>query len=798
MRRHFTASASALACAVSILVTPAFASPVEQTKGSYEDKFRQLEGEDWPTPTDYRNASGAPGYRYWQQKVDYDVQARLDEAKRTVSGTQTVRYQNNSPDALPYLWLLLDQNDYKRDSIAAMTETVSGDKISLAEVRRVKRMQEWEGGFTISAVRDASGKALPFNVVDSLLRIDLRQAVAPNGGETSFFIDWSFPMVENKVVGGRSGYECFTQPGEDGNCIFEGAQWFPRLAVYSDYEGWHNKAFIGSGEFTLEFGDYRVALTVPADHVVSATGVLQNPDAVLTAAQRRRLEQAKTATSPVYVVTPEEAVAAERGKASGEKTWVFAAENVRDFGWASSRKFAWDALGVKQDFAEQPLVMAMSFYPKEARPLWDAYSTKSIAHTIDVYGKFAFPYPYPVAQSVNGPVGGMEYPMITFNGPRPVKDKKTGNLTYTDRAKYGLIGVVIHEIGHNWFPMIVNSDERQWTWMDEGLNTFLQFQAEKLWDTDYPARRGEPKDIAEYMLSTNQMPLMTQSDSVLQFGANGYGKPATALTILRETVLGRELFDRAFREYAERWRFKHPTPYDFFRTMEESSGVDLDWFWRGWFYSTDHVDIALDKVVRATLEPADATAAAAARKRDRDTEPKSLTAQRNAGQQTVVERDPATRDFYDAVDPLDATAADKRKAAEAYADLTAEEKAARQVTDNFYRFSFANRGGLVMPVILKIDFADGSSETARIPAEVWRYNQKNVTWQFVTAKTLVRAEVDPLWETADADRSNNIYAGQIDPRTLKIDTPEEGKNRMKDSDMKVLPDSLRTYDVPPK
>ncbi|MDK2756779.1 MAG: M1 family metallopeptidase, partial [Blastomonas fulva] len=477
MRRISGVSASLLALAVGAIATPALASPVEQTKGNYEDKFRQLEGEDWPTPTDYRNASGAPGYRYWQQKVDYDVQARLDEAKRSVSGTQTVRYQNNSPDALPYLWLLLDQNDYKRDSIAAMTETVSGDKISLAEVRRVKRMQEWEGGFTISAVRDASGKALPFTVVDSLLRIDLGQAVAPNGGETSFFIDWSFPMVENKVVGGRSGYECFTQPGEDGNCIFEGAQWFPRLAVYSDYEGWHNKAFIGSGEFTLEFGDYRVALTVPADHVVSATGVLQNPDAVLSAAQRQRLEQAKTATSPVYVVTPEEAVAAERGKASGEKTWVFAAENVRDFGWASSRKFAWDALGVKQDFAEQPLVMAMSFFPKEARPLWDAYSTKSIAHTIDVYGKFAFPYPYPVAQSVNGPVGGMEYPMITFNGPRPVKDKKTGNLTYTDRAKYGLIGVVIHEIGHNWFPMIVNSDERQWTWMDEGLNTFLQFQA---------------------------------------------------------------------------------------------------------------------------------------------------------------------------------------------------------------------------------------------------------------------------------------------------------------------------------
>lgn len=795
MRRSFFVSASMLALIVPVLAQSAFANPIEQTKGAFIDKFRQLEGEDWPTPTDYRNASGAPGYRYWQQKVDYDVKARLDEAKRLVTGSQTIRYRNNSPDALPYLWLLLDQNDYKRNSIAEMTNTVAGDKISLDEVRRAKRMQEWEGGFTISAIRDASGKALPFTVVDSLLRIDLEQSVAGNGGETSVFIEWSFPMGEANVVGGRSGYECFTQPGEDGNCIFEGAQWFPRLAVYSDYEGWHNKAFLGSGEFTLEFGDYKVALTVPADHVVAASGVLQNPETVLTAAQRQRLEQARSAQSPVYVVTPEEAVAAERGKASGEKTWVFAAENVRDFGWASSRKFAWDALGVKQDFAEQPLVMAMSFFPKEARPLWDAYSTKSIAHTLDVYGKFAFPYPYPVAQSVNGPVGGMEYPMITFNGPRPVKDKKTGNLTYTERAKYGLIGVVIHEIGHNWFPMIVNSDERQWTWMDEGLNTFLQFQAEKLWDKDFPARRGEPKDIAEYMLSQNQMPLMTQSDSILQFGANGYGKPATALTILRETVLGRELFDRAFREYAVRWRFKHPTPYDFFRTMEESSGVDLDWFWRGWFYSTDHVDIALDKVVRARLDGGDADAEAMERKRRREAEPKSLTVMRNTAK-TVTERDPATRDFYDRIDPLDATAAERRKAAEALKDLTAEERAARAVKDNFYRFSFSNRGGLVMPVILKMDFADGSSETARIPAEIWRTNAKAVTWQFVSAKTLVKAELDPMWETADADRSNNVYAGQIEPVTLGIDKPEDAKNRMKDSDMKVLPDGLRTYDAP--
>ncbi|MCH4892125.1 aminopeptidase [Sphingomonas sp. SFZ2018-12] len=781
-----------------ITVAPALADPVRQTKGGWEDKFRQLEGEDWPTPTDYRSASGAPGHRYWQQKVDYDVRVTLDEARRTVTGTETVRYRNNSPDALPYLWLLLDQNQYKRDSIAERTLTVpASDKITIGEIRRAKRMQEWEGGFTIAAVRGPDGQPLPFTITDSLMRIELPQPVAGNGGETTFSIDWSFPLAEQKVVDGRSGYECFTQPGEYGNCIFQGAQWFPRLAVYSDYEGWHNKAFLDAGEFTLEFGDYRVALTVPADHVVSATGLLQNPEQVLSARQRERLETARTAKAPVYIVTPEEAEAAERGKAGGTRVWEFAASNVRDFGWASSRKFAWDAMGVKQASAEMPLVMAMSFFPKEARPLWDAYSTKAIAHTIDVYSRFSFPYPYPVAQSVNGPVGGMEYPMITFNGPRPVKDRKTGALTYTERAKNGLVGVVIHEIGHNYFPMIVNSDERQWTWMDEGLNTFLQFQAEKLWDKDFPSRRGEPKDIAEYMLSEDQVPLMTQSDSVLQFGANGYGKPATALTILRETILGRELFDRAFREYANRWRFKHPTPYDFFRTMEESSGVDLDWFWRGWFYSTDHVDISLDKIVEGRIVGSDLEGEAAAKRRVRDAEPKSLTATRNAGEATVVERDPATRDFYTDRDRFAVTPQDRRDLAEKVDDLTAEERAALAVKDKFYRFTFANKGGLVMPVILKLDFADGASETVRIPAELWRYDPKQVTWQYVTPRTITGAELDPLWETADADRTNNVWRGRIDRVAIEIEDAEEVEDRMKDSDLQVKPGSLRTYPAPP-
>jgi aminopeptidase N len=784
--------------AAALAATVAHADAIKQTKAPFEDKFRQLEGEDWPTPTDYRNASGAPGYRYWQQKVDYDIAAKLDEPTKSIVGKETVVYRNNSPDDLPYLWLMLDQNDFKRSSVSHMTETVSGDGITLTQVRRAKRFQDWEGGMTIKSVKDAQGRPLKFTVVDTMLRIDLPTAVKSDGGEVRFSIEWSFPMVETKLIGGRSGYECFTAKGDDGNCIFEVAQWFPRLAVYSDYEGWHNKTFLSGGEFTLEFGDYNVALTVPNDHVVSATGELQNAAQILTAAQRDRLAKARASSEPVYVVTPQEAVAAEAGKPTGEKTWIFKAANVRDFGWATSRKFAWDAMGVHQadPSAKYPLVMAMSFFPKEARPLWDAYSTKAIAQTIKVYSDFTFAYPYPVAQSVNGPQGGMEYPMISFNGPRPVKDKKTGALTYTDRAKYGLIGVVIHEVGHNYFPMIVNSDERQWTWMDEGLNSFLEFQAEKQWDKKFPSRRGEPKDIVEYMVSQDQVPLMTQSDSVLQFGPNGYGKPATALVILRETVMGRELFDRAFKEYANRWRFKHPTPYDFFRTMEESSGIDLDWFWRGWFYSTDHVDIALDKVTQGRLDSGDPDVEAAARKAERAKEPGSLTASRNIGP-TIVETDPKVRDFYDQTDEFTVTEGAKKRAKTAREDLTPEEAAAQDVKDNFYRFTFRNIGGLVMPVILKLDYTDGTTETIRIPAEIWRKSSKQVTWQYVSAKQVKGAQIDPLWETADADRSNNVFDGVIAPTTLKITKPPEvGSNRMKDANLKVDPDSLTTQPTP--
>jgi hypothetical protein len=523
-RRLVSHGTLALALTGSVAVAGAAAEPVRQTKAPFRDAFRQLEGEAWPTPNDYRTASGAPGHRYWQQKVDYRIAVRLDEAAKTVSGRGTITYRNNSPDRLPYLWLLLDQNVFKRDSIAERTATVSeSDEIGLSSLQRIARYKTWNGGFQLTAVRDGAGRALPYTVVDSLLRIDLAGGLAA-GASTSLVLEWSYPLIETKVVGGRDGYECFNAPGQDGNCIFLGAQWFPRLARYTDYEGWHNKAFLGSGEFTLEFGDYEVALTVPDDHVVSATGELANAGEVLTPAQRGRLAQARTAAEPVYVVTPAEALAAEGRRPTGTKTWTFRARNVRDFAWASSRKFVWDAMGVRQDSAEQPLVMAMSFYPKEARPLWDAWSTKAVAHTLDTYNDFSFPYPYPTAQSVNGPVGGMEYPMITFNGPRPTKDKKTGDLTYSERTKAGLIGVIITRSatstsdGRQQRRAAVDLDGR-------GLNTFLQFQAEKRWSKDFPSRRGEPKDIVEYMVSRNQVPLMTQSDSLLQFGANSYAKP---------------------------------------------------------------------------------------------------------------------------------------------------------------------------------------------------------------------------------------------------------------------------------
>ncbi|MGV7211453.1 M1 family metallopeptidase [Oxalobacteraceae bacterium A2-2] len=748
----------------------------------FDDKFRQLD-ELLPTPSAQRTASGAPGHAYWQQRADYTIRASLDEARRRITGSEQITYHNNSPDTLAYLWVQLDQNIFKPDSDARRMVTAPsreqwakarGDEegMKYEGLRAILEGRSFEGGFDIKSVKTGAGGApLKYVINQTMMRIDLPTPLKP-GASYSFNIEWSYNINEQKVLGGRSGYEYFE---EDKNTLFEIAQWYPRMAAYYDAVGWQHKQFLGSGEFTLEFGDYDVEVTVPSDHIVASTGELQNPEQVLTATQRERLAQARNAKSPVIIVTQKEAEAAEKSVATTTKTWHYKARNVRDFAWASSRKFIWDAQGYKKDGTN---VLAMSYYPKEGNPLWEKYSTQAIIHTIDQYNKYSFDYPYPTAISVNGPVGGMEYPMISFNGPRPTKDKKTGALTYSKRTKYGLIGVVIHEVGHNYFPMIVNSDERQWTWMDEGLNTFVQYLAEQAWEENYPQTRGEPRAIVDYMRSKNQVPIMTNSESLLQFGNNAYAKPATALNILRETILGRELFDRAFREYAQRWKFKRPTPADFFRTMEDASGTDLDWFWRGWFYTTDAVDISVDGITEIGISSKNPETEKAWKKAQRDAEPISMTDQKNKGMVRRVDQHPELKDFYNEHDDFTVTNADRNKYAEATASLEPWEKALLAQGKHLYLVDFSNVGGLVMPLILQIELEGGKKYIERIPAEVWRYTPKKITKLIVTDAPMVGLTQDPYWETADIDTSNNSWPRKVQPSRVELFKSDRTKDDM--------------------
>lgn len=783
-----------------VMASPAFAQGIQQTKGSFEDKFRQLD-EVLPTPNTYRNASGAPGHQYWQQKVDYKITATLDEPGRRITATASVRYTNNSPDSLPWLWMQLDQNIFRRDSMAELTDAFGGagrrgpkvslgsgnepTKLSMEELRRQQSMADNNYGYDISAVTTLAGAKLPHTIVGTLMRIDLPAPLAP-GETTEFEISWAFNIVEEDAVNARSGYEHFPDdPRKGGNDIFLLAQWFPRMVVYSDYEGWHNKEFLGRGEFTLEFGDYEVDLTVPSDHIVAATGTIQNPDEVLTAAQRQRLETAKNASSPVFIVTPQEAAAAEAGNPRGTKTWKFAAKNVRDFAWGSSRKFIWDAQGHKQPGAEHETVMAMSFWPKEGGELWRKYSTAAVVHTMKVYSRFSFDYPYPTAQSVNGPVGGMEYPMMTFNGPRTTLNKD-GSRTYSLAEKMFLVGVVIHEIGHIYFPMTVNSDERQWTWMDEGLNSFLDSVAGYEWDPNMPWTRSLARDLVPYMISNNQQPIMTQSDSITDLGSNAYGKPSAAYHVLRDTVLGRERFDFALREYARRWKFKRPTPADFFRTMEEASGTDLDWFWRGWFYTTDHVDISLDSIYRLKMDTKDPDIDLPRRRREKAEEPTPIGIQIDKQQRLPiwVMENPGVTDFYDKNDQFTVTPKDRKGYKDFLDGLAPWERTVfdRAVKEdaNYYVLNFTNKGGLVMPIILGLTFKDGSTEKLNIPAEIWRRNAKEVAKLLVypKGKELVQVVVDPDWETGDADLENNHYPRRIIPSRIEAFKDEATRSRV--------------------
>ncbi|RUO66604.1 aminopeptidase [Pseudidiomarina planktonica] len=769
---------SGLTASLILLVslTLPVSAAIKQTKVDFEDKFRQLD-EVLPTPNVYRNAAGEPGTQYWQQQADYDIKVRLDEDKRRIEASQTITYTNNSPYTLRYLWVQLDQNIFRSDSMAEMTSTFESSqetnlggidkpaRLSLNQLRRQQFMQDNELGYDISRLEATNGQELKFTLVGTNLRIDLPQPLEA-GEQMSFAIDFAFNMVEEDAMGARNGYEHFPDDArEGGNDIFLLAQWFPRMVSYSDYEAWHNKEFLGRGEFALEFGDYSVEINVPADHIVSSTGVLYNPDEVLTNTQRKRLEESETADRPVFVVTPEEALENEKAGTSERKTWHFKAENVRDFAWASSRKFIWDAKGYQQGGSVQPLVMAMSFYPKEGGELWEKYSTESVIHTMEVYSRFSFDYPYPTAQSVNGPVGGMEYPMITFNGPR-TELQDDGSRTYSLAEKRFLIGVVIHEIGHIYFPMIVNSDERQWTWMDEGLNSFLDGVAGREWDPNIPWG-VEARHIIDYMKSQQQVPIMTQSDSVLRLGPNAYTKPAAALNILREVILGRDLFDFAFKEYARRWMFKRPTPSDFFRTMEEASGVDLDWFWRGWFYSTDHVDISVDRVYELQLDTKDPDIDWERRRQEQADKPVSYHVRRNEqeGRKTWVELNPDVTDFHDENDRFTVT---NKQRNEYQSFLDKLEPWERRVFEraveedkNYYVLDFSNKGGLVMPILLQLTYADGTTEDMYIAAEIWRRNAKQVSKLVVTDKQVVSVAVDPNWETADVDTANNYYPRKI-------------------------------------
>lgn len=740
-----------------------------------EPKFRQLE-EILPTPNHYRTASGAPGDAYWQQRADYEIEVELDDEQQRIIGTETIHYTNNSPDALDYLWIQVDPNLFAKDSDGHITELAPDmSMLKFRSLRSILEREQFDGKARIHAVRDSAGADLDHQIVKTMMRVDLPFPLNP-GKAFRFSIDWSYNIVDAKLIRARSGYEFFP---EDGNFIYEMAQWFPRMASYTDDRGWHHKQFIGSGEFTLEFGDYRVAITVPDDHVVAATGELQNADDVLTAEQHSRLKDARKSEKPLFVITPEEAKANESTPASGKKTWIFKANNVRDFAFASSRKFIWDAMAHQSG---KNKVLAMSFYPNEAEPLWSQYSTHAVAHTMEVYSKFSFDYPYPVAISVNGPVGGMEYPMICFNAPRPLPDGTYWGVPKNGEqwmhSKYGLISVVIHEVGHNYFPMIVNNDERQWTWMDEGLNTFLQYLAEQEWEEEYPSKRGEPKDMISYMTSSSQVPIMSNSESILQFGNNAYGKPATALNILRETILGRELFDFAFRTYAQRWMFKRPQPADLFRTIEDASGIDLDWFWRGWFYSTDHVDLAITGVTEYRMDTLDPVVDNDRRKQERDEEATTISEIRNQNLKRLVDRFPELIDFYNDYDPLDVRDEEKKESEEKLAKLAPEDRDLLKMERHFYAVDFENIGGLVMPIILEIEYFNGNKETRTYPAEIWRKYSDKISKLLITREPIRALRLDPHLQTADSDTSNNVYPPEIGKSHFRLTEDKEDKNPM--------------------
>ncbi|PUZ30352.1 hypothetical protein GA0116948_101376 [Chitinophaga costaii] len=731
---------------------------------NHGNRFEQL-GTILPDPNGYRSASGAPGPQYWQQRADYDISATLDDIHQKITGAETVTYYNNSPDPLSYLWLQLDENEHRPSSDNnSFDGSKMSDKMSLRAVNGLVGHDGPVLGDSILSITDAAGNKLPYTINQTMMRVDLPKALAP-GAKIVFKVNWFYNISNRMVEGGRGGYEYFK---EDGNYLYTITQWYPRMAVYSDFQGWQNKQFTGRGEFALAFGNFKVHMTVPADHIVGGTGECQNYKEVLSPAQFQRWQQAQSSKSPVEIVTLDEVKKAMQSKASATKTYVFEAHNVRDFAWVSSRRIVWDAMAAN---VEGKHVMAMSYYGPEAYPLYSRYSTKVVAHTIKSYSKHTIAYPYPVAISVEAS-NGMEYPMICFNYGRAEKDG-----TYSEAVKNGMIGVIIHEVGHNFFPMIVNSDERQWTWMDEGLNTFCQFMAEQEWDKNYPSSRGPAHKIVDYMkLPKDQLePIMTNSENIIGFGPNAYAKPATGLNILRETIMGRELFDFAFKTYAQRWAFKHPTPSDFFRTMEDASAVDLDWFWRGWFYSTEPVDISLDsvKLYRMNTHNPEIENKLQQTAYNQNATHIANTRNRAAGVPFTVDQDTALQDFYSKYDRFEVSSQDKAAYKQFYDNLSPEEKRLYDSNKNFYELSFTNKGGMVMPLIIEWTYADGSKEVERISAYIWRKNENQVSKVFAKDKAVVAIRLDPYRETADIDERNNSYPRTVEPSRFELFRQEQ-------------------------
>jgi len=741
--------------------------------GSPVNPFQQLD-DKWAPPSDYRTASGAPGHKYWQQRADHNIAVRLDEDDHRLTGSETITYTNNSPDFLNYLWVQLDQNRFRTDSKSSLSATTyEQDRISFRRAR-LELGRDFGGGQNITSVVDAEGQPLPYEIVGALMRIDLAAPLSP-GQRISFSIAWDVILPNIDVANSRGGYELFE---DNPHAIYTVAQWFPRMAAYTDRNGWVLEPFLGGAEFATEFGDYQVEITVPDDHIVAATGELQNETEILSAAQRERMSQARQSDRPIMIATPEEALNREEQVSGGERTWIFKAEDVRDFAFATSRRFIWDAMAVQQ--SDGSSVMAMSFYPNDANPLWEQYSTHAVAHALEVYSAFTFPYPYPVAQSVNGAVYGMEYPMIGFNGPRP--EDEDGERTYSRTTKFDLLSVIFHETGHNYFPMIVNSNERLSTWMDEGLNTFLEYQSQLAWEPDYPADRGPPVALVDYMSQEDRQPIMSPPETIIELGNNAYASAGTALVILRETVLGPELFDFAFREYANRWKFKRPTPEDFFRTMEDASGVDLDWFWRGWFYETNPVDIGISGVTKFTLDDGDPDSQNTYARDEKQKDQAKRQIGEPQDRDYRVDRFPELKDFYNENDEFLTTDKDRNEYDDFLQELESWQRDVLKREEFFYRLDLENYGGMVMPVRLRMSYADDTKDEILLPAEIWRFNASSISRWIVSEKPILQFSIDPYFETTDINRNNNEFPREASVDKLEVydDLEDETRNLMKD------------------